>query len=510
MIGQLKKLFEDFYPHENFTVLKSKLQKIQKKSGTIKDPILLTYPDSVENLYHLNFLLSGKNILNYFNSVHILPMFESNADGGFAASSYVKINANFGSWSDLQEISKKYSLIIDAIFNHTSDEHIWFKKFLETDPHYKKFYIEYNTKFDYSQIIRPRTSSLFTKIKNKKVLTTFSSKQIDLNIQDVNVFYELIDVLSFYINNNISGLRLDAIPYIIKKTHTSCANLDDTYKFTKLLIQSINYMNTKISVICEANFSDKENFNYLKKSNADYIYQFSFSHLLFYCLYYNDFSYFVSWFKKTKSVHKQSLFYISNHDGYALSGIRRILNEKEFQDYISLLKNNKFKINYRQNQQTNIKEPYEVNTTFYSYLKQLDVEFVYERYILLLHILCQMEGKILLYYLDLVGEENDIEAYKKTKENRSLHRKKYSLEEYNKRLQKSKIYEKIQEFLKERKKTKSMETKISFKNPLLIIKKLNSKKYIISYYNISNKIQKIEKEQIQLKPYEFISITKNI
>lgn len=510
MNTKIQKLFELFYSKEDFTKLKTTLEKVNLSPLPLRGPILLIYPDSVKNLSSLSKLLDNKNISNYFKSIHILPFFKSNADGGFAASSYVDIDKKFGSWEDIQSISKKYAIIIDAIFNHTSNEHSWFKKFLKNEKYYQNFYITYQKDFDYTQIVRPRTSPLFTKIENKKVLTTFSKNQIDINIREVNLFYEFIKILIFYSQHSISGIRLDAIPYIVKKNHTSCANLKETYDFTKLLIESIKYINTSTSVITEANFSDNENFAYLTKANSDYIYQFSFSHLLFYCLYKEDFFYFVSWFRKTRKYHKKSLFYISNHDGYALSGIKRILKQEEFDEYISLLKQKKININYRQNQKTKNKEPYEVNTTFYSYLESLDKENVTNKFLLMTHILTQMNGEILLYYLDLIGEKNDFETYKKTKQNRSLHRKKFTLNQYQKKLEKSEIFSKIQEYLKQRTKTKTMDINVFFKKPFFIIVKYNSKKKITTYYNISNQKRTVPKENISLDPFSFISIIKKI
>mgnify|MGYP000132610762 CR=1 FL=1 len=511
-ISSLKELFEQCYPHENSSDFITIIKRIKKKYPItlLKGPILLTYPNSVKNLSNLTKLLTQDSLHSYFKSVHILPMFESNADGGFAASSYRDIDVSFGTWKDIKEISKTYEIMIDAIFNHTSDEHIWFQKFQKEEKYYKKFYITYDEKFDYTSIVRPRTTPLFTTIKNKKVLTTFSPNQVDLNLKEVKVFYELLHIIEYYISQSISGIRLDAIPYIIKKSHTSCSNLKETYEFTKLLIGCIKYLNNTISIVTEANFSDKENFAYLSKSNSDYIYQFSFSHLLFYCMYHRDFSYFVKWFNKTKKVHKQSLFYISNHDGYALSGIKRILKEEEFNTYISLLKQKKIKINYRQNQKTNVEEPYEVNSTFYSYLKDLDGSYVREKYLLMLHILTQMSGEILFYYLDLIGEENDVESYKKTKENRILHRKKFTLEEYENKLETSEFFPHIQNYLKDRELTQNIDIGVFFSKPFLKIIKSNSEKKFVTYYNISNEKQEIKKEKIILEPFAFISIKKKL
>ena len=117
-ISSLKELFEQCYPHENSSDFITIIKRIKKKYPItlLKGPILLTYPNSVTNLPNLTKLLAQDSLHSYFKSVHILPMFESNADGGFAASSYRDIDASFGTWKDIKDLSKTYEIMIDAIF----------------------------------------------------------------------------------------------------------------------------------------------------------------------------------------------------------------------------------------------------------------------------------------------------------------------------------------------------------------------------------------------------------
>lgn len=506
MKSDLKKLFLEFYEKEDLKKFEHHLLKYRIKTNYIPnnfENVLLTYPNSFENLQGLSKVVKNKKIKELFDTIHILPMFLSNSDGGFAASSYTKIDTQFGEWSSIHTIKKNYRIMIDGIFNHTSNEHPWFKKFLDNKKNYKNYYITYNSHFDYSLVVRPRTTPLFSSYTNKKVLTTFSEKQIDLNVGEVHVFFEFLKLFHIYSKKGISTLRLDAIAYIIKKSHSTCANLEETYNYTQLLIKSAKEINPNLTIVCEANFPDKENVSYVTKSKTDLIYQFSFPLLLIYSIHNQNFSYFLSWFKNLQEP-KKSIFFLSNHDGFAFSGIKNLLQKSDLEKFLKTIKKNSININYRSNNLEKI--PYEINTTLFSFMKQLDPNYYLEKYYLLFNILSMMEGKKLLYYLDLIGEENDVKTFTKTKENRDLHRKKYSLTSFQRKLDSSEIFKKIFNILNNMKKINldTVKTKIAFENDLLIITKIGKKKTTLNISNISNKEVQIPKTRITLKPYEFV------
>lgn len=63
--------------------------------------------------------------------LHLMPLFkvpEGDNDGGYALSSYREVNPSLGSMQELSELASELrnhgiSLVIDFVFNHTSDEH---------------------------------------------------------------------------------------------------------------------------------------------------------------------------------------------------------------------------------------------------------------------------------------------------------------------------------------------------------------------------------------------------
>ena len=82
------------------------------------------------------------------NYLHLMPLFKcpvGNNDGGYAVSSYREVNPSLGNITDLKQLATKLrsegiSLVLDFVFNHTSDEHEWVVKAKGGDPICQDFY----------------------------------------------------------------------------------------------------------------------------------------------------------------------------------------------------------------------------------------------------------------------------------------------------------------------------------------------------------------------------------
>jgi glycosidase len=69
-------------------------------------------------------------------------------DGGYAVSDYRAINPNIGSMDDLARLTsalrdEQISLVLDFVFNHTSDEHAWAEKAKAGDPDFLAYYLTF-------------------------------------------------------------------------------------------------------------------------------------------------------------------------------------------------------------------------------------------------------------------------------------------------------------------------------------------------------------------------------
>lgn len=185
--------------------------------------------------------------------LHLMPLFLTPAgenDGGYAVSSYREVDPRLGTMAELRSLASALrkegiSLVVDFIFNHTSDEHAWAQKARAGDPEYERYYYIFPDETmprAYQATLREifpegRPGSFtFDPIMRKWVWTTFHSFQWDLNYTNPAVFNRMADEILFLANAGVEVLRLDAVAFIWKRMGTSCENLPEAH----LLIQAFN------------------------------------------------------------------------------------------------------------------------------------------------------------------------------------------------------------------------------------------------------------------------------
>lgn len=200
--------------------------------------------------------LIGK--IPYFQSLgitylHLMPLYESpegDSDGGYAVSNYRKVNPTLGSMTDLRKLADALqkagiSLVLDFVFNHTSDEHDWAKKALAGNPTYQNYYYLFPDRHEpdqYEQSLREifpqvrRGNFTWNEQMQQWVWTTFNSFQWDLNYANPEVFNAITSEMLFLANVGCAALRLDALAFIWKEKGTNCENQPHAHT----LIQAFN------------------------------------------------------------------------------------------------------------------------------------------------------------------------------------------------------------------------------------------------------------------------------
>jgi sucrose phosphorylase len=249
-----------------------------------KDIVLITYGNTIQApnekpLHTLNRFLVNR-LANAISCVHILPFFPSTSDDGFAVSEFTIVDPELGTWKDIAELTQTFGLMSDLVINHVSSEHPWFKNYLNHLSPGKDFFIEAQPGADYSSVVRPRNTPLFTVSVTKNgprtVWTTFSADQIDLNFSNPEVLLEMISIMILYISHGVRIIRLDAIAFLWKKAGTSCLHLGETHEIVKLLRVIADYLCPGTILLTETNVPNKENWSYFgNKDEAHMVYQFS-------------------------------------------------------------------------------------------------------------------------------------------------------------------------------------------------------------------------------------------
>ena len=185
--------------------------------------------------------------------IHLMPLFKSpegDDDGGYAISSYRDLDPNVGTMEELAELAAELrkqgmSLVLDFVFNHTSDEHEWAKNAAAGEEEYRKYYRMYPNREEpdqYETALRPifpdahPGSFTYRTTLKKWIWTTFNNFQWDLNYANPDVFNAMAGEMLFLANTGVEMVRMDAVPFLWKEKGTSCENLEKTH----LLIQAFN------------------------------------------------------------------------------------------------------------------------------------------------------------------------------------------------------------------------------------------------------------------------------
>jgi amylosucrase len=185
--------------------------------------------------------------------LHLMPLFKSPGgenDGGYAVSSYREVAPSLGTMGQLSALagdlrSAGISLVLDLVFNHTSDEHLWAERAKAGDSEYQDFYRIFPDRRmpdayerNLREIFPDEHSGAFTfdpKV-GKWVWTTFHAYQWDLNYDNPSVTNRMIEEMLFLANQGVEVLRLDAVAFIWKKLGTNCENLPEAHT----LLQAFN------------------------------------------------------------------------------------------------------------------------------------------------------------------------------------------------------------------------------------------------------------------------------
>jgi maltose alpha-D-glucosyltransferase/alpha-amylase len=165
-------------------------------------------------------------------------------DGGYDISDYVSVLPEFGTLPDFSELvaqahARGIRIITDLAVNHTSDVHPWFQA-SRSDPEgpYGDFYVWSDTAERYQDariiFVDTETSNwTFDPVRRQYYWHRFFSHQPDLNFDNPAVQDAVIDVIRFWLDLGVDGIRLDAIPYLFEREGTNCENLPETHDFLR-------------------------------------------------------------------------------------------------------------------------------------------------------------------------------------------------------------------------------------------------------------------------------------
>ncbi len=267
---------------------------------------------------HLSAVVSG---------VHLLPFFPSSSDDGFSVENYRAVDPSFGTWDDVTRLGQRFDLMFDAVINHISAQSEWFQRFLQDDPAYRDFFIVVDGHPDLSQVARPRALPLLTTFQTpsgaKKVWTTFSADQIDLNYRNPNVLLAFSTPFLLYAERGARFIRLDAIAYLWKEIGTSCIHLPQTHALIQLMRAMLDEVAPWVRLITETNVPHADNIAYFGdgKNEAQLVYNFALPPLTLHTFRTGNTTALAHWAETLTLPSNQVSFFnfLASHDGIGLN-----------------------------------------------------------------------------------------------------------------------------------------------------------------------------------------------
>ena len=150
-------------------------------------------------------------------------------------------------------------VVIDFPLNHTSDQHEWFlQSRQEPDGPYGDFYVwsDSDEKYPNIRIIFVDTEEsnwAFDPIRRQFFFHRFFSHQPDLNFENPAVREAVLEVVRFWLDLGVDGMRLDAIPYLFESDDGNGEGEPRTHEFIKEIRAMVDRDYPGRVLIAEAN-----------------------------------------------------------------------------------------------------------------------------------------------------------------------------------------------------------------------------------------------------------------
>jgi sucrose phosphorylase len=372
------------------------------------------------------------------NTIHVPPFFPYSSDRGFAITDFEEVDPRLGSWQDIEELSQRYRIMFDGVFNHVSSRSRWFQRFLNGHPDFQDSFIAFSTRGAISAdhlklILRPRTSELLTPFQTihgpRFLWTTFSPDQVDLNFKNDRVLCRVLDVLLYYVRRGADIVRLDAITYIWHELGTRCAHLRETHALVQLFRAVLDVVGPQVALVTETNVPHADNVSYFGdgRNEAQMVYNFALPPLVLHSFHTGDARSLSRWAAAMKPPSDTATFFnfLDSHDGIGLLGAEGLLGADEVAALVQRTLDHGGFVSYRS--KNGAESPYELNATWWSAMnrdgaaepQQLQVE----RFLASRAIALALQGVPGVYLPSVFGARNDSAAVLAGAEKRSINRK---------------------------------------------------------------------------------------
>jgi maltose alpha-D-glucosyltransferase/alpha-amylase len=186
-------------------------------------------------------------------------------DDGYDIADYKEVHPDYGTLRDFRTFLKEahrrgLKVITELVINHTSDQHAWFQRSRRArkDSRHRDFYVWSDTPDRYQDariIFKDFEHSNWTwdSTAQSYYWHRFYSHQPDLNFDNPDVRKSVFQLMDFWLDMGVDGLRLDAVPYLFEREGTNCENLPETHELLKQLRRRVDDKYDDRMLLAEAN-----------------------------------------------------------------------------------------------------------------------------------------------------------------------------------------------------------------------------------------------------------------
>ena len=397
------------------------------------DVYLITYVDRLAgDLSGLDAVLSS-SFKGVFSGVHLLPFFDpiDGADAGFDPSDHLSVDARLGTWSDVSRIGDHTAVMADLIVNHVSRASPQFQDVIEhgSDSVFWPLFLRKNDVFpdsasneDLKAIYRPRPGAPFTEIRLRDgtphaFWTTFSSEQLDINVECVQGRKYLREILTLFAQSGVTFIRLDAAGYAVKRPGSSCFMLPETYAFIGDLSEQAKDLGMETLVEIHTHYQTQITI----ADKVGWVYDFALPPLVLHTLYTQDTIALKEWIAISP---RNCVTVLDTHDGIGIVDVRGtselpgLLSDAQIESLLAEIERRTSGESARASGHSaqNL-DVYQINTTYYDALGKDDRLYLIARAIQLF-----LPGIPQIYYMGLLAEPNDLELLEETSVGRDINR----------------------------------------------------------------------------------------
>jgi maltose alpha-D-glucosyltransferase / alpha-amylase len=199
-------------------------------------------------------------------AVWLLPFYPSPLrDDGYDIADYRVVNPTYGNMRSFKRFlraahERGLKVITELVINHTSDQHPWFQRARKAPKGSveRDFYVWTDDPSEYPDariIFQDFEGSNWTydPVAEQYFWHRFYHHQPDLNFDNPAVVEAVKELLDYWLDMGVDGLRLDAIPYLFEREGTNCENLPETHAMLKELRAHMDLRYGDRMLLAEAN-----------------------------------------------------------------------------------------------------------------------------------------------------------------------------------------------------------------------------------------------------------------